>query len=163
MERVVAQFYLDRKFLRLQIFNCMSDIFNRVLDYWKTNNVSLAPRLDAATLREKFNQSGLNLAEDFIDFLAVTGGMNFSAEDPNTWSCWSIDRILKDNRSYPRPGVMFADWCINSLFHVVRQESENVSSVWVDQFSDDEPFKVADSLTEFFERYLAKDSNIFVL
>jgi len=141
----------------------MSDTFKRVLDYWKTNNVSLVSPLDAATVREKFNQAKLAVAEDFIEFHSIVGGMNFSGEDPNTWSCWNIDRILEENQSYSRPGVMFADWCINSLFHVVRCESEKISSVWVDDFSDEKPFKVADSLTEFLERYLAKDSNIFIL
>lgn len=141
----------------------MSDIFNRLLEYWKANNVALAPRLDVATIQKKFNEAKMDVAEDFANFLAATGGMNFSGEDPNTWSCWSIERVLEENRSYSRPGILFADWCINSLFHVVRRESEKVSSVWVDDFSDDEPFKVADSLSEFLERYLAKDSNIFIL
>lgn len=141
----------------------MSETLNRVLDYWKANNVFLAPRLDARILREKFNEAKLAVAEDFIKFLATTGGMNVAGEDPNTWSCWSIDRILEENRSYSRPGILFADWCINSLFHVVRRESENTSSVWVDDFSDETPFKVADSLSDFLERYLAKDSNIFIL
>jgi hypothetical protein len=38
-----------------------------------------------------------------------------------------------------------------------------ISSVWADMFSDDPPIKVADSLVGFCERYLARDSNTFVL
>ncbi len=93
----------------------------------------------------------------------MTGGMDRYATDNDMWCCWDITRIVEENHSYRKPGVLFADWCIHSHVHLVRPESPAVSSVWVDAFSGGEPFKVADSLTEFFRRYLARDSETYVL
>jgi hypothetical protein len=141
----------------------MNKTFENVLDYWNRTDVPLVQPQDAEALRVTIRQAGLAVAEDFIDFFLTTGGMERDATDHDMWSCWDIAKIVEENRSYPRPGVLFADWCINAHLHLVRPESPTVSSVWVDMFSGDEPFKVADSFTEFFERYLARDSETFVL
>ncbi len=139
----------------------MSEVFSKVLDYWRKADVSLAPALKRNEVEQRLSSAGLVVGSDFIDFYSIAGGM--VDEDCNLWSCWSIERIVEENRAYSRSGVLFADWCINSYLYVLRRETESRSSVWVDFFNDKEPQKVSGSLNDFFERYLAKDETIFIL
>ena len=141
----------------------MNETFQHVLNYWRRTDVLLVQPKGTALLRDTLQRAGLTVAEDFVEFYLKIGGMEGYATDRDMWSCWDITRIVEENRSYLKPGVLFADWCIRSHFHLVRPESPTVSSVWVDMISDDEPIKVAGSFTEFFERYLARDSETGVL
>jgi hypothetical protein len=140
----------------------MSDVYKRVLEKWKSAGVSLAPLQESAVIKERLQTAGFNVGSDFVEFLVTVGGMTDYEEDSDLWSCWSIERILRETQSYKREGILFADWCINSHIHLVRRESSTRSSVWVDFFSNDEPQKVSDSLDDFVERYLAKDETIYV-
>ncbi len=145
-----------------QIVECMSDVYVRVLERWKSAGVSLAPMLTRSDIEQRFNAAGLDVGSDFVEFYVAVGGMTDYATDSDLWSCWSIEKILHERQSYKRKGVLFADWCIHSHIHIVRRESATRSSVWVDFFSDDEPQKVSDSLVDFLERYLAKDETTYV-
>ena len=136
----------------------MSNIYVRTLEKWKSVGVSLVSTEDRAVVERRLQKAGLQFGNDFLEFYATVGGMD--ATDSDLWSCWSIEKILQENESYEREGVLFADWCIHSHIHLARRESAFRSSVWVD-FSH-EPEKVADSLDDFLERYLAKDETIYI-
>jgi hypothetical protein len=140
----------------------MSDVYVRVFEKWKSAGLSLAPPLERAVIEQRFQTASLDVGSDFVEFLVTVGGMTDSEEDSDLWSCWSIEKILREAQSYKREGVLFADWCIHSHIHLVRRDSATRSSVWVDFFSDDEPQKVSDSLEDFLERYLAKAETTYV-
>lgn len=141
----------------------MKSTYIRVLEILKTAGVSLVSASEAAVIEKRFRAASLDIGSDFVRFYAAVGGMTDSATDANLWSCWDVERILQEAQTYQGDGVAFADWCIASYFHIVRRESAARSSVWVDWLSKEHrPQKVADSLVEFFERYLAKDAAIYV-
>ena len=113
-------------------------------------------------IEQRFQTAGLDVGSDFVEFLVTVGGMTDSEDDSDLWSCWSIEKIVRETQSYKREGVLFADWCIHSHVHLVRRKSATRSSVWVVFFSDDEPQKVSDSFDDFLERYLAKDETTYI-
>lgn len=140
----------------------MSNIYNRVLEFWNADQVSLVQSLDYDATVELFHAAGLNPAEDFTKFYSVVGGMTDFETDLDLWSYWSIDKIIAEIAEYPREGIPFGDWSIHSHIHVARAETSARSSVWVDYFSGDEAEKVADSLDDFLDRYLTKDETTLI-
>src|SRR4051794_40297698 len=120
----------------------MENVYVRILEKWKSAGISLVPVPGAAVIEQRFRTAGFDVGSDFVEFYATVGGMSDEA-DSDLWSCWNIEKILQESRSYERKGVLFADWCIHSHLHLVRPESGARSSVWVDFFSDDEPQKVS--------------------
>lgn len=135
----------------------MKDVFNRVLDFWTSGDVSLVQPLGHDATVARFREAGLSPAEDLLKFYSIVGGMQDYAMDGDLWSCWSIDKIISQVAQYARPGIPFGDWLTHSHVHVARAESAVLSSIWVDGFSGGEPKKVADSLEDFLDRYLRKD------
>lgn len=139
----------------------MSDVYAKVLKMWKSAGVSLAPILERTVIEHRFQTAGLDVGSDFVEFYATVGGMTDCATDSALWSCWRIEKVLQETQNYERDGVLFADWCLHSHFHLVQRESATRSSVWVDFFSDRGPHKVSNSLAEFLERYLANDETTY--
>jgi len=140
----------------------MKPIFNRVLESWNSDRVSLVPPLEYSATVERFRAAGLIPAEDLATFYSIVGGMTDYETDTDLWSCWSIDKIISEVVEYPREGIPFGDWSIHSHIHVARAESGDRTSVWVDCYSGTEPEKVADSLEDFLDRYLKKDETTWI-
>jgi len=140
-----------------------TSVFEQVAHHWKLNQISLVTPLAADELRNRFKAEGLDVAEDLVRFLATAGGMtDHEWDNDGMWSFWNGQKIIEEAQANMRHGVWVADWLINSHFHLLRKESDIVSSVWVD-FCKDEPLKVADTLEDFLQRYLLRDSSTFVL
>jgi hypothetical protein len=71
------------------------------------------------------------------------------------WALWPLERIITENSTYQRPYILFADYLINSHLYCFNYATERTSSVHVDYFDGQEPKRVADTVLEFFESYLA--------
>ncbi len=140
----------------------MRPVFENVFSYWRDSGVPIVAPLAEAEIREKLEVAGLCVGEDYINFLAVVGGMADRDMSLDLWSVWPLDLVLEENRILRGDGVYFADWLINSHLHLLRREETSRSSVWVDGFDSKGPHRVADSLLEFWTRYLGRDESIGV-
>jgi hypothetical protein len=135
-------------------------IATRVLENWRQRHVSLVTPYLVPAIKRRLVDAGLPAGSDFVTFLAVVGGMVDDEMDPDLWSMWNLDKIIIENKRIGKEGVYFADWLIHSHLHVARLESSGVTSVWSDGFDGVGVTKVAATLKEFLERYLARDQSI---
>jgi len=71
--------------------------------------------------------------------------------------------VREVNAVYGRPQIAFSDGLVDSFYFCFQYENELVSSIWIDQFDDTVPVRVADSLAEFFDLYLHEPGRIGLL
>lgn len=127
----------------------MLDI-SEILERWESQGVELLAPNDRATVIGALNLTGKKYSEDVVNLYCATGGMKDGAMDDNLWSFWSLEQLVKENAVLRRPGLFFADFLIYSTQYFFRFESPDRSSVWLDDGQE----LLADSISEFFEKYL---------
>ena len=74
----------------------MKEVFSRVFEKWKSAGLSLVPAEDSVLIEQRLKAAGLTVGSDFIDCYASVGGMVDSETDSDMWSCWRIDKILRE-------------------------------------------------------------------
>ncbi|WP_221030687.1 hypothetical protein [Actomonas aquatica] len=134
----------------------------RVLTHWLNNGVEVVEPPSADLVVRSLEAAGLRVGRDYIDFLATVGGMVDHEWRLDQWAVWRLERVIAENVDRTAGDVFFADWCLSSHFHFLRQETAATSSVWVEGYESRGPRRVAESLTDFFERYLDRDQRIGV-
>ena len=125
--------------------------------------VWLLPPADENTIRAVMQEIGRQASVDIIQLYKSTGGFVGGDCDTHVWSLWSLDRVREVNAVYGRPQIAFSDGLVDSFYFCFQYENELVSSIWIDQFDDTVPVRVADSLAEFFDLYLHEPGRIGLL
>ena len=125
-----------------------------VLKKWRREGVHLLPARDETAVIASLSKTGRKVSRDVIDLYCATGGMEDGYTDA-LWALWPLERIITENSTYQRPYILFADYLINSHLYCFNYATERTSSVHVDYFDGQERKRVADTVLEFFESYLA--------
>ena len=132
----------------------------KVIENWEREGISLLPPNEEAAVIAALNKTGRKYSRDLVDLYCATGGMKNGEMDSLLLSLWTLDRVVSEGSGYERPFIPFADWLMDSHFYCLKYEDEAKSSVYVDFFSGEEPQRLAESLSEFFELYLAAPEKI---
>lgn len=132
----------------------------KVIEHWRREGINLLPPSDESYVIATLNKTGRNISRDVLELYCATGGMKDSEMDSLLLSLWPLAEVQSENSNYQRPYLLFADHLINSHFYCLRYEREEVSSVYVDYFNGDEPQRVADTLSEFFDLCLTAPERI---
>jgi hypothetical protein len=134
-----------------------------VLKRWRREGVSLLPPADEAGVVAELEKTGRRCSRDVVALYCATGGMAEGESDSHVWSLWPLARVVLENSRYERPYILFADFLIDSHLYCFKYDNEESSSVCVDYFNGEEPERVAESVTEFFELYLRSPEKLEVL
>ncbi len=125
-----------------------------VLGKWRKDGVDLLPPSEEAEVIVTLNKIGRQYSYDVIALYCATGGMKENESDSRMWSLWSLEQVVPEISNYERPYILFADFLIHSHLYCFRYENDERSSVCIDYFNGEEPERIADSVSEFFELYL---------
>lgn len=135
-------------------------IFNKVVEGWRNDRVSLLPHNNKAQVIAAFEKINRKCSADVIALYCATGGIDDGFMDDNLFTLWSLDKIVLQSPTYKAYDnesaldVAFADFLIESHAYYFRYENENISSIYTDWSEDGKIIKIADSVGEFFYIYL---------
>ena len=101
------------------------------IEKWKREKVVLHPPHEPSIVATKLGTLGRLCSRDVFALYAATGGMEDGECDSHMWSLWSLDRVVSETLSYPRPYILFADFLIDSHLYCFKYENEEKSSVLV--------------------------------
>jgi hypothetical protein len=121
------------------------------IEKWKLEGVALDSPIDESVVRAKLSALGRAYSRDVLALYSATGGMEDGYSDSHMWSLWPLQRVVSETARYSRPYILFADFLIDSHLYCFKYETEENSSVGVDNLNGEEPELVAASVEEFFE------------
>lgn len=139
------------------------EVIDKVIESWRNQRIRLLEPCEEALTVSVLAQLGRKVSRDVIEMYCVTGGMEDGEMDEHLFSLWSLERVKMDNARYASPGIFFADFLINSHFYFFQFEDDRRSSVYIDYGDALSPQRVAESVTEFFELYLANPAKLELL
>lgn len=122
----------------------------------------MLPPEEETSVIAALSKIGRLISCDVVSLYCATGGME-DGESDSLWSLWSLDRVVSMNSDYKLPYILFADYLVDSYFYSFKYESTEISSVYIGYFADKEPYRVADSVSEFFNLYLTNPERIEIM
>ena len=132
----------------------------RAVENWQRNGLDLLPPNAEASVIAALDATGRTYSRDLVTLYSATGGMVDGETDSSHWSLWPLDRVVAETSRYERPGILFADFLIDSHLYCFKYEDAERSSVWIDYFNGEEPVQVASSVEAFFEIYLSDPGSL---
>lgn len=140
-----------------------NEIFQKVIQHWKKDGVKVLPPASEKTIVDCFKKIEKPISEDILEFYSLTAGMSEDEIDSEAIAFWSLEQLVKENLITKSELALFSDFLIFSHCWGFKFESDKRSSVHIDYFSKINRYEqVANSLEEFFEKYLEHPDNIFV-
>ena len=127
-----------------------------LVNRWQSENVGPFPPYGEATIRATFLSTGIEPPEDLVYLYGVIGGMDTGTNE--LWRLWPLNEVEKTGTEANEFGVLFSDYFISSWCYRIKPNDAHTSSVYVDYFDGRQPFLVAQTLEQFFDRYKA-DAN----
>ena len=135
-------------------------VIDDVVRKWRKDGVSLLPPADVASVIAALDKTGRRYSRDIVALYCATGGMPDGESEDHVWSLWPLEQVVSESSSYGRPHLPFADFLIHSHLYCFRYEDEGRSSVYMDYSSDEDPERLAGSVSEFFELYLTNPGKL---
>lgn len=127
---------------------------------WKNEGLKLAEPLPKNEVAKSFANLGVLLSKEVVEVYSNLGGMIDESMDSVCFSFWTVERILKENKTNSEL-TFFADGLINAHWFGFKFENENISSIHI-YWEENQIEKVADSFDEFFEIYLTSPENYYL-
>jgi len=125
----------------------------RIVAEWRRRGVTPGPPAPAADVARTFAAAGRGASADVLALYRAADG--FLQPDVRCWWLWPLDRVREVNAGAAGPFILFADWMMQSHVYALRREGPETSSVHILLGADDpDPYRVADSLSEFLEKLL---------
>jgi hypothetical protein len=140
-------------------------VVKQLLTKWRADGVRLNAPASEEHLVELERCLGVPLPSDVREFYGAANGMPDLEYDTHQMSFWSVNRIVAEPPRRPVsnvPGVRevaFADFLIESHYHVFRVTSEGRLTVGNDMEAVDEN----ESLQAFLLRYLVNPGSLPVI
>ncbi len=128
---------------------------------WRRAGVRLLPPHGAGEVVEALRRTERPFARDLVALYCATGGMEDGEMDDECLTLWTLERVVGENLKHARPHLFFMDFLIDSHFYGLRYEDAETSSVYVDDFGDEPPRRLAESLEDFFRIYLNHPEKLF--
>ena len=129
--------------------------YHLAVNYWRSQSVPLLPAATNEEIEAAFARSNCSLSSDVRRLYAATGGFSDYATDDNSWSLWSLDRLVRENHDRDSDHLWFADWLISSHVYAIRFISPDTSAVFIDH-NDPRypPMQIADNVAGFLRKYV---------
>jgi hypothetical protein len=120
--------------------------------------IQLLPPAEERQVHAAMEQIGQRASADVVQLYRTTGGFIDYDTDASLWSLWSLERVRKENAATGVPRWIFSDYSISGILYHFQYENELVSSVWFGDLQN--AFRIATSLEEFFDLYLADPKQV---
>lgn len=133
--------------------------FDAVLRKWDNQGVVHLPPKERLTVIATLDRTGKKYSDDVISLYCATGGMSDGTPDNHMWLFWPMEQLVKENLFLSRPGLFFADFLIHSNYYIFKFESQERSSVWLDDGHE----LLAESVSQFFDLYLTSPGSLGML
>ena len=136
------------------------NIYSEFLLHCRDQGVPVMPPARSEDVIQTFRELGQPLSNDVLTLYTSFGGfVDFEIE--NLWSLWSLNRLKQENQAYEPPLCWFADYLVSSHMYALQYCNAEVSAVYVDHNSvNDPPYKIADSVEQFFKMYLRDPGSV---
>ena len=138
----------------------LSELVQKALVQWRGEGIKLLPPLNAQSVISMLSLTRQPISKDVVELYCTAGGMMSGESDKYCWSLWPLESVIKNNATYTKPYVLFADFLIHSHLYCFDYENENVSAVCIEWCNGKAPQRVANSLEEFFDLYLKRPKNV---
>ena len=138
------------------------NLSQRLVDQWRSENVSLNPGATEEELLDFEKQFALQLPVDFRYFYSVVNGMPKLESDNHFFSLWPLERMQNEAEGIKVSDeiieLAFGDFLIDS--HRYLLASNNTGSFFVKiQFGE----RLADNFAHFLQRYLSEPDKLYLL
>jgi hypothetical protein len=122
---------------------------SKLVNRWVSEGVEILPPENELSVRKVF-KNGTVTADVLVLYEALGGMVEMNNEHLRIWS---LKEVEDSNLEPCDKGILFADYCLDCYQYRLKFANQEISEVWFDDFSDP-PIRIANSLQEFFERYL---------
>ena len=129
------------------------DSLHTLVNRWQSENVGPLPPYGEAIIRATFLSAGIKPPSDLLYLYGVIGGMDVGTNE--MWRLWPLNEVEANKSDANEFGVLFSDYFISCWCYRIRPNDAYTSSVYVDYFDGRQPFLVAQTLKQFFDRYKA--------
>jgi len=123
-----------------------------LIERWKLEDVRSWPPYGESIVRSTFLEAGIEASKDLCRLYGAIGGME--VPDNNWWRLWSLYEVAERKSEANSFGVLFSDYLLDSWAYRIKPNDIDTSAVYVDYFDGRNPFLVAETLDEFFEKYV---------
>lgn len=136
---------------------------DKAIAQWETNGVNLRPGLAADHIVAKLVALGRSQSAEVVALFSAVDGMDSGKGDERMFSLWSLDQAAAEAPRFAAAYLPFADFLIESCVFLLKRESADVSSVWIQYEGSDEPRQVAADLSEFFELLVSAPARLEIV
>lgn len=118
---------------------------------WRASGVPLQSGIAEPTVLASLDGVGRHASSDVASLFAAVDGMDSGESDSRMFSLWSLDRSVAEASCFGQHFLPFADFLIESCVFLLKRESAEHSSVWIQYGRSGAPRQVAASVDEFFD------------
>jgi len=152
------------------------EVLGNLIQHWRNQGLSPCSGYRQETIAQAQKRLGVMFPEQFYDYLLISGGFGCNGsvdQDADGFRFWSLERLSTVDQEYaskvppeppPRGGdrlLIFADYLDWSWAFAINTETSGDDSGAVFAIGGDWPVKVASSLSEFWEIYVANSGRLF--
>jgi hypothetical protein len=119
---------------------------------WMTQDLRALPPYGEAIIRSTFLEAGIEPAKDLILLYGTIGGMH--VPDDELWRLWPLSEVSDRKLEANEFGILFSDFLLDSWIYRVKPNDEYTSAVYVDYVNGKDPLLVAETLEQFFDKYV---------
>jgi len=130
---------------------------------WVAEGVSLRPGLAADDIAARLVALERSQSSEVLALFSAVNGMNSGKGDERTFLLWSLDQAVAESPRFAAAYLPFADFLIESCVFLLKRESADVSSVWIQYEGSDEARQVAANLGEFFELFVNSPTRLEIV
>ncbi|MFL6656964.1 MAG: hypothetical protein ACJ8GW_02730 [Massilia sp.] len=123
-----------------------------LINRWKLEHLHALPPYGESIVRSTFLETGIEASKDLIRLYGAIGGMD--VHDDKLWRLWPLSEVAERNLEASDFGVLFSDYLLDSWAYRTKPNDADTSAVYVDYFDGRAPSLVANTLDEFFEKYV---------
>lgn len=136
----------------------LKEKLEKAIKRWHEENIKLSPPNSEQQIIDCFLEIKSLISKDVLELYSNFGGMFDEGMDESLLSIWTLEQIKKENSTVSEL-TFFADFLIDTHRYAFKYENENTSSVYCD-YETSEFLKIADSVEQFFDLYLANPNEI---
>ncbi|WP_323140323.1 hypothetical protein [Massilia phyllosphaerae] len=119
---------------------------------WEAKGIEAFPPYSEAVIRATSLEAGIEPSKDLVDLYHTIGGMEIP--DNQLWCLWPLAVVDKRKSEANEFGVLFSDYLLDAWVYRVKPNDMDTSAVYVDYFDGKPPPLVAETLEQFFDKYV---------
>jgi len=123
-----------------------------LVEHWSHQDLAALPPYGESVVRSTFLELGIEPPRDLVQLYGAIGGMEIP--DKHLWRLWPLSEVLKRQGEANEYGVLFSDYLLDSWAYRAKPIDKVRTAVFLDHFDDRQPWLVAETLEEFFDKYL---------